>query len=376
MKVLFWTDGFWPHTGGLQTQSFQFIENFQKRDHQCMVLTRKHQTQEKEDETYRGISIKRFAFDTIIAKYELKNIRSIQDYLESLLREFQPDIVHLNLCLGWSTFVFLLFKHLFHIPIVLTLHTSLFDKGKTFPIIEKIVSSVDKICCVSNWAIREIEENLPSIKNKLRLIYNGLLIPEIDPTPLSFSPPTLLLLGRLCPKKGFDTAIQAFSLLKKSNSNARLLIAGEGQERQTLENLVNQLGLLDSVQFTGEVERDKALSLINQATLVIVPSYSELFGLVALEAMQLERPVIASRVGGLQEVISDGETGLLVPPQNPGILYQAIQELLENPEKAIRLGKQGRKSTMEKFTIHQNVVHYENLYKELIQAFKLMRSIL
>ena len=366
MRILFWTNGFWPRIGGMETQALQFIKNLQKKDYQYLVLAQKDHPTWKEDETYQDISIRRFDYDEMIATRNPKNLRLFKETLEWIEKEFQPKLLHLNVCVGRSALAFLLFRNMFRIPIIVTVHAPLFYKSTIPPLIEKIFPVVDQVCCVSNWVLNETKKILPVTEYKLRLIYNGLPMPEIPPTPLSFSPPTLLLLGRLSWEKGFETAIEAFSLLKKSDPVVRLLIAGEGNLGPFLKHLVHHLGLIDSVQFIGEVERAEVPSLINRATLVIVPSYSESFGLVALEAMQMQRPVIASDIGGLPEVISDGETGLLVPPRDPLALCRGIQSLLEDPEKAIRMGLQGRKRAVEKFTIHQNMTQYENAYNKLI----------
>ena len=283
MKVLFWTDGFWPLIGGVETQGLKFIENMQKRGHQYKVIAQRNNPSLKEDETYNGISIKRFDFSEIIRRRDLSVIRPINDHVEFLMRKFEPDIIHLNAYVGWSLFVFLLLKSVFRAPIVLTVHAPILYSGRLPPISERIVSMADQLCCVSNWVLTEMQLLVPLFRNKLKLISNGLSMPDIAPTPLSFSPPILLLLGRLSSEKGFDIAIQAFSLLKKSGSNALLFIAGSGGEQQHLENLVNEMGLMDSVQFIGEVNRDKVPTLINQVTLVLVPSTYESFGLVALK---------------------------------------------------------------------------------------------
>ena len=364
MKILFWTDGFLPRIGGIETQGLQFIEGMQKRGHQYIVFAQRDHPNWREEETYNGISIKRFDFNAIIEKRELKTIRAIQTTLEWIMKEFQPDIIHLNACVGGSAFVFLLFIQMFHVPIVLTAHAPYLHEGKLPLIIEKIASSVAQICCVSNWVFNEMEKLLPTLKAKLKTIYNGLPMPETAPAPLPFSPPTLLLFGRLSWEKGFDTAIEAFSLLKKSGSNAQLIVAGGGPERPALERLVDELNLRGSVKFTGVLPQEDVYPTFNQATLVIVPSILESFGLIILESMQMQRPVIASAVQGVPEVISDGQTGLLVPAKDPIALYQTIQTLLAQPEKAIEMGIQGRKRAMQ-FTIDQNVVQYEDLYKTL-----------
>jgi glycogen(starch) synthase len=210
---------------------------------------------------------------------------------------------------------------------------------------------------------------LPWHKDKFRVVHVGISTPKIKASPLCFSPPIILLLGRLSSEKGFDTAIQAFSLLKNKGSKAELLIAGEGAERPYLEHLVNKLELTNSTKFTGRLSREnnEIYSAIDRATFVVMPSHFEAFGLVALEAMQMKRPVIASNVGGLPEFISNGKTGLLVSSRDPTAFFQAMQNLLENPKKTITMGENARKSVIGKFTIEQNIIEYEALFEKCCQ---------
>lgn len=364
MKILFWTDGFWPRIGGIETQAFHFVEELQKRGHQCLVLAQKDSSNTQEDEVYKGIQIKRFFFNKTLVQCDINALRSIRNYLEWALKEFKVDIVHLNLNPGWGSFIFVMFKTLFSLPIVLTCHSPfVYDKGNIHTI-KPFYAAASHICCVSKWVLAEMEKLLPEMSSKLRLIYNGLSMPEILPTPLSFTSPTLLLLGRLAPEKGFGVALKALALLKKEKIAVNLLLAGEGTERASLEQSVAELNLTDSVQFVGPIRREAIPSLMNQATVVVVPSDFESFGLVALEAMQMERPVIASNVGGLLEVVSNGATGLLVPPQDPVALAQAIRTLFKNPARTRQMGVEGRKKAIRQFTLDQHVTQYENLYRE------------
>jgi len=374
MKILFWTDGFWPRRGGIETQSLQFIEHMQKRGHEYQVFAQKDSAELKDREELKGITIKRFSFNEVISKKEIKLLHSIQSELQATLREFQPDIIHLNANVGGSAFVFLLFIKMFDIPIVSTIYAPYSYKNKIPPIIEKLAHAVNVMCCISKWVLSEMKTKLPQIKSKLQLIYCGLPAPEDLPSPLSFSPPILLLLGRLSVEKGFATAIEAFSLLKKEGSQAKLVIAGDGPERMKLEKLTNELGLNNSVTFKGNLKEEEIYPLFNEATVVIVPSLIESFGLVILEAMQMSRPVIASRVEGIPEVVSEGETGLLVPMQNPVAFYEAIQQLLKDPEEAIRLGKMGRQKAIDHFTLTPYLTQYEALYRELQQEASAISS--
>lgn len=365
MKVLFWTDGFWPRIGGIETQGLRFVEGMQQRGHQFLVLAQKDQTNWSEDEIYRGIPIRRFDFNAIISKTNLGLVRSIQEYLECIAKTFKPDIIHLNAGIGGSAFVFLLFRKIFRSPLILTSHAPYFLDGRLCSLVEKIAFSVDQICCVSKWVLNELETHLPMLKSKLKLIYNGLPMPEISPAPLVFSPPILLLFGRLSWEKGFDTAIEAFFLLKKSGSNASLIVSGTGPELPALKKMVAERDLINSVKFTGILSEEERLSTLNQASVVIVPSILESFGLVILESMQLQRPVIASNVQGIPEVVVDGETGILVPGKDPVALFHAIEDFLKNPSKGTEMGVKGRKRAIERFTLDDHLLQYEHSYNTL-----------
>ena len=201
MKILFWADGFWPRMGGTEVQGFQFLEAMQARGHQCMVLAQKDDPSWKEEETFSGISIKRFDFDAIIEKRQLKNIHPIKEHLDWLINEFKPDILYLNTFTGGSVLAFLLFRKMFRMPVVATVHAPYYE-DTILPYVKEICSQVDQICCVSNWALNVMEKFLPQFKHKFRMIYNGLSMPKIAPSPLPFSPPTILLLGRLSRERG------------------------------------------------------------------------------------------------------------------------------------------------------------------------------
>ncbi len=256
-------------------------------------------------------------------------------------------------------------KSAFQVPIVLTVHAPFFYEATESPLISQVISSAHAVACVSNWVLQELEKQVPAAKSKCKLIYNGLSLPALAPSLPKFTPPIFLLLGRFTSEKGFATAIDAFALLKKRGSSARLWIAGAGEDLPSLERLASTLELGEEARFIGEVKREDVPALISQVTCVLVPSYFETFGLVILEAMQMQRSVIASRVGGIPEVLLDQETGLLVPPQDPTALAYAMEKLLAQPEEMIQMGIKGRKRAMENFTLDKNGSEYETIYKEL-----------
>ena len=172
-------------------------------------------------------------------------------------------------------------------------------------------------------------------------------------------------MGRLyCPDKGVDLALSAFASVSGRFPDARLTLAGDGQDRVKLEKQAVQLGISDMVEFLGWVDNGEVPSLMNTSTVVLVPSRIEAFGLVALEAALMARPVVASDAGGLPEVVVNGETGLIFEKDDKDGFAKAITFLLENPEEASRMGQRARHRALETFRWDRYVDAYDALYRD------------
>jgi len=172
----------------------------------------------------------------------------------------------------------------------------------------------------------------------------------IDPNgePAAYAPsPRLLCVGRLVPIKGHIVLLRAFAEARRELPELQLEIAGRGPLEPALKALVRELGIADSVHFLGHVNPIQAA--IERAAMVVVPSMGEGFGMVALEAMERARPVIAAAVGGLGELVRDGETGLLVAPADPAPLRDAIVTLAGDRELAGSMGEAGRRRALSRF---------------------------
>lgn len=145
---------------------------------------------------------------------------------------------------------------------------------------------------------------------------------------------------------------------------AVLLMVGDGPERSSAEWLAHHYGIAEKVRFLGK--RDNIDELIGAAHLLLLPSETESFGLVALEAMACEVPVVVSRVGGLPEVITDGREGFLVEPHNiDGMAERALQILSDEKERR-EMGKRGRESARARFCADEIVCQYESYYKKIL----------
>ncbi len=178
------------------------------------------------------------------------------------------------------------------------------------------------------------------------------------------------VVARLEAEKGHRTLIDAWPDVLSAVPNAWLLIVGEGSERDSLEAEAASLGVSERVVFTGRREDVPAVTAALDVS--VLPSYREAQGLSVLEAMALSRPVIASNVGGIPEMIEDGVTGLLVPPNDCDALSAAIIRLLTDHPYADMVAKRGHDLVHDRFCIELMVNSIESLYDEA--AAKLRQS--
>lgn len=194
---------------------------------------------------------------------------------------------------------------------------------------------------------------------KVRVVHNGVDLVRFQPVDareakvrLGYDPdePLLGVFGRLSSEKGQRVAVEAMFLILKDQPEAHLALVGEGKDREDLEATAEALGIRGRVSFTGFVQDVR--EMMSACDVVIVPSSrGEGFGLVAVEAMALQRPVVASAQGGLPEIVIPGETGLLVPPNDPQSLADVVCRLIQEPDLARSMGVEGRARVEERFAL-------------------------
>ena len=231
----------------------------------------------------------------------------------------------------------------------------------------------DRFLTVSGYSAAEIRSPAP----KTRIIYGG-----VDPGRYAPDPAVprdgVLFVGRITPHKGIDVLIRALP------PDATLTVVGsEGHDPEPPErdypDLLRSLAAGRRVRFAGAVDDAELVSLFRRAVALVLPSVertyygrtiavSELLGLVALEAMASGTPVIASRLGGVPEVVEDGETGFLVPPGDEIALRERLETLLGDPARAARLGARARERVLAQWTWEQCAERCLAAYRELVPA--------
>ena len=172
--------------------------------------------------------------------------------------------------------------------------------------------------------------------------------------------------GRLSPEKGLKYLLRAMPEVTRHQAGVRLLLAGDGPERRSLERLAARLGLADRVEFTGEVPHEQVPRMLARMDVFAMPSTWEGFGVAALEAAAIELPVVASNIHGIPDVVDDGVTGILVPPKDVAALSQAIVRLLRDADERRRMGRAGRSMVAARYSWAENVRQMEALYESLV----------
>lgn len=176
--------------------------------------------------------------------------------------------------------------------------------------------------------------------------------------------PVIVSVGRLDRQKGFECLVGAAAEVARTAPTARFWIAGEGTLRPRLERQIRDLGLSDVIGLLGH-QRDIS-GLMAAADVVALASLWEPLGNVLLEALALRRPVVATRVGGVPEIVRDGDTGRLVPPGDSGALALSILDLLADREEAARLGENGRWHVAREFSAERFAAEAAAMYREAL----------
>src|SRR5712691_4360441 len=222
-----------------------------------------------------------------------------------------------------------------------------FREGRIFALGDRTLGALaHRQIAISRGLARYLAETEGFLEPDFEIVHYGIAAGP-EPKPYAGDELRFLCVGRLIPIKGHVVLLRAFRRVLDERPDARLDIAGRGPLQHGLKDLARELDLNDAVRFLGHVTPIQAA--VEQAFAVVVPSLGEGFGMVALEAMERARPVIAAAIGGLEDLIREGETGLLVPAGESGPLAEAILTLANDPARAGEMGRAGRARALERF---------------------------
>lgn len=280
-------------------------------------------------------------------------------------RSFEPDLIHAH---WWfpSGVIGSWLSRLSHRPLITTLHGTDVRLTRNAmisrPLFRHVLKQSAAVTTVSSWLANEVRGLAPSID------------PVVAPMPADTArylpgnrreTSRLLFVGRFTQQKGLEYLLRALSLMKRP---AVLDVVGNGGDSERYRTMAQELCVADRVAWHGQLRSDQLAGLYRAATALVVPSIDEGLGLVAVEALLCETPVVAFRSGGLTDVIQDGRTGILVPPGDSAALAAALDAVLADPDRARTLGAAGRIYVLSTFAPESAAQRYSDIYKQVLES--------
>lgn len=301
---------------------------------------------------------------------DLKNKYNIFSVIKirNIIQREKYDIIHVHL---FPASAIVALSSLFlkkSIVYLFTIHSTFNRRRsiKIFKIIDGLIyHRYVKIICISKQVQNSLIKWVPKIKEKIEIIPNGIpMNSKSNDNPL-MKKYDVLFVGRLVQQKGIIFLLEAVSILqKKYKKIIRVAVVGDGPLKKELIKICEELKIKDSVEFLGfqrDVDR-----IMRSSRVLVLPSLWEGFGLVLLEAMKNKLPIIATNVGGIPEIITDGHEGILVPKENPKILANSINRLLENSKLRNQFIQNAYKKVQNHYSIEKYTHNMFNLYSKMM----------
>ena len=373
--------------GGSGIVATELAKSLARRNHQVHLISTEPPFRLGEYEA--GLAFHRVHTPTYPLFREPQYLLSLANTIVQLSREFSLDIVHAHYGIPHATAAYLAKQILAatngspdaKVPkVITTLHgTDITLLGSDPSYSETVAFSIDQsdgVTAVSASLRQDTYDALP-IKREIRVIPNFLECDEHKRRDLPdlrarLCPPAkydklIIHLSNFRPVKRVEAVIDIFQRVRRE-VRAKLILVGEGPELGRAMRLVHEYGLACDVEALGE--QDQVVPLLSVSDLFVLPSAQESFGLAALEAMACEVPVVASRVGGLPEVVEDGVSGLLCDPADVEGMATAALSLLRDSETHKRFARAGLERVRRRFCASRVVPQYEAYYQEIIETVK------
>ena len=250
----------------------------------------------------------------------------------------------------------------FSITFSFTAHANDIFSPRQFEIgLDKLVDSSRAIVTETDYAARFLCEQFPRRSDRVHRIYNGLDLTEFGRADFSSTPPLIIAVGRLIPKKGFSDLIRSCALLAERGKSFRCEIIGEGPLGEALRRQIDDMHLQNNVELIGAKPQTQLRGRLAAANVFVLPSVMDPDGgmdnlpTVIMEAMATGLPVVSTNIGGIPEMIIDNETGFLVEPGDTAAMADAIEIVINDSSSAARLGHSGYERARTLFSIEKNV---------------------
>jgi len=382
-RVCLVTHFFPPHVGGIEKVSYEQSKKLTEAGYEFDVLTSKTKGQTR-DPT-KGIRV--FAYpslkfaDRFGVPYPILTVNSYKLFAKTIRN---CDLVHAHGHVYMSSCLAGIFAKKYNKPFIVTQHNTYIDYKSWLNTVEKlndiiigksVLKRADRILTVSNQT-RNYVLSLGADKTKTSVMYNGVdtncfqsadKIQSRNKLDLPKNRKIVFSARRLVYKNGLDTLIESANLLAKNHPKILFVVAGKGPSRSLIEEKIKELGIEKNIKLAGFVPDELLPVYYNAADFFLLPSASgEGLPLVLFEAMSCGLPVVATTVGGTPEIVEHMKNGVLVPPQNPQAIADALSQLLAQKEVSTEIGKQAKQYIHRKLSWKESARQLMEIYQEFL----------
>jgi glycogen(starch) synthase len=294
------------------------------------------------------------------------------------------DVMHVH---DWlAAFSGISFKHYLKKPMVLTVHSTEVGRAQGLHSPDSFsingiewwaMYEADRVIVCSHSMKNEICDHFNLPREKVDVIPNAIDASKYQISVdrgavrqrygVGWGEKLILCVGRLVPQKGIEYFIRAIPAIAKRYPEAKFVIVGEGWSRDILEAEARASGQGRKIQFTGFASDREVINLMSSADVLVVPSIYEPFGIVALEGMATGVPVVASKVGGLSEVIEHDRTGLFVYPKNPDSIAWGVDRILSDPDHAKWLAENAKEKLHKAYSWEAVAMKTVDVYRKVVE---------
>lgn len=343
MKILLMPSSYAPNIGGVERVTERLASELRRRGHGVRVVVPRWPSILPEHEVRDETEIARFQMP-LPSRHLWRFTRGFFKAVRAISAECmnsQADLIHVH-CLGPNALYALIASRLHRLPLVVTTHGELQgDDSKLRH--SRLMRTIRRATFRgATWVTAPSEFTLSQVPlgpaTGATVVYNAVDMSSVRDPGVRTSTPFVFCAARLAHNKGLDVAIRGFAAARPYLGREELWIAGSGREGARLQALISELGVGAYVKLLGPLSPSVVQDLMSGCLFYLCPSRNEAFGLSLLEAMAAGKTVLATRVGGIPELVEHGRTGLLVPPNDPASLSSSLTELARNSELRASLG--------------------------------------
>jgi glycosyltransferase involved in cell wall biosynthesis len=379
VNIVLVASSYLPHVGGVERVVSALAQNLVRRGHTVTVIAPRHPRTLPAQETLDGVLVRRYFF-LIPHLSDLKRGRLDLFFgglcflpltflrFSFFLWRARTDVVNLHF-VGSPAWFVVMAQRLLKFRLIVSLHgndveglnaRSKFDRS----VWRATVRGADALTTPSKFLAQRIAQFEPLLASQIKVVPNGVDFENSAETARpEFLPREdfILAVGRLTPVKGMDVLLDALRICRTRGITMPLVIIGDGPERETLAHKTRAHGLQDQIHFVGARTQPEVRQALRACLFVVVPSRQESFGLTVLEAQSCGKAVIASNVGGIPELVCDGVTGWLVPPEDSKALAEALTAAVNNPAQCDEMGARAKQHARP-FTTSRMTDQYLSLF--------------